>query len=160
MASDVEFGLPNRWVDGTPTAGIPKTPSYPPTRISMTNSNQREFTRVPSGMEVDLKFDDGTEIAGLLDNISMRGLFVPSDHTMPEGSVCDVTIFLGGRGHGLALKMKGQVTRCTDGGIGIRFDEIPYDTFQHLQKIVLFSSGNSGVIESELESHLGLGPRD
>jgi hypothetical protein len=90
----------------------------------MTDTNQREFTRVPSGMEVDLKFYEGTEIAGLLDNISMRGLFLPSDHTMPEGSACDITIFLGGRGQGLALKMKGQVTRCTDGGIGIRFDEI------------------------------------
>jgi hypothetical protein len=126
----------------------------------MTDSNQREFTRVPSEMEVDLKFNDGSEIAGLLDNISMRGLFVPTDHTRPEGSACDVTLHLGGRGHGLALKMKGQVTRCIDGGIGVRFDEISYETFQHLQKVVLFSAGNSEAIENELGSHLGLGPRD
>jgi len=126
----------------------------------MTDSNQREFTRVPSGMEVDLIFIDGTEIAGLLDNISMRGLFVPTDHTMPEGSACQARIFLGGRDHGITLEVKGQVTRCTDGGIGIRFDEISYEAFQHLQKIVLFSSGNSEVIENELGSHLGLSPRD
>ena len=126
----------------------------------MTDSNQREFTRVPSGMEVDLQFYDGSEIAGLLDNISMRGLFVPTDRRMPEGSACEVTIYLGGRDHGIALDVKGEVTRCTDDGIGVRFDEISYQAFQHLQQIVLFSSGNSEVIEEELGSHLGLGPQD
>ena len=125
----------------------------------MTDSNQRDFTRVPSGMEVDLKFYDGTEIAGLLDNISMRGLFMPCNRTMPEGSECEVTIHLGGRDHGLSLDVKGAVVRC-DNGIGVRFDEIALEAFNHLRKIVLFSSGNTETIENELGSHLGLGPRD
>lgn len=126
----------------------------------MTDSNQREFTRVPSGMEVDLRFYDGSEVVGLLDNISMRGLFLPSDHEVAVGSACDVTIYLGGRDSGLSLDVKGEVARCADGGIGIRFDEISYEAFQHLQKIVRFSSGDSEMIEDELGSHLGLGPRD
>ena len=126
----------------------------------MTDSNQREFTRVPSGMEVDLLFYDGTEIAGLLDNISMRGLFLPTEHRVPEGSACEVTIYLGGRVSGLSLDVKGEVARCTDDGLGVRFDEISYGAFQHLQKLVLFSSGDSETIEEELGSHLGLGPRD
>lgn len=124
------------------------------------DSNQREFTRVPSGMEVDLRFYDGTEVTGLLDNISMRGLFLPTEHRVPVGSACDVTVHLGGRGSGLSLDVKGEVARCDAEGLGIRFDEISYGAFQHLQKLVLFSSGDPEAIEEELGSHLGIRRKD
>ena len=126
----------------------------------MSDSNNRESTRGPSGMEVDLRFYDGTEISGLLNNISLRGLFMPTDRSVPVGSACDVTVHLGGRDRGLALEIKGEVARCEEGGVGIRFDEITYEAFQHLQKIVFFGSSDPDTIENEMGTHLGLRPRD
>ncbi len=118
--------------------------------------NKRDFTRVPSGLDVDILMEDGSELAGHIQNISMRGIFVPTEHTFEEGVKCRVMLHLGGRGHGITLEARGEVARSGEKGLGVRFDEIAYNAFQHLRKLVRFNADDPGVIEEELDSHLGV----
>ena len=120
------------------------------------DSNKRDFTRVPSGLDVDIRFDDGTELTEHIDDVSVRGLFVQSETRFPVGTKCRLVLHLGGRGHGIALEASGQVARCTEEGMGMRFDEISYDAFEHLRNLVRFNSGDPEAIEDELDDHLGI----
>ncbi len=118
--------------------------------------NKRDFTRVPSGLDVDILMEDGCELAGRVQNVSMRGIFVPTERAFEEGVKCRVMLHLGGRGHGITLEARGEVARSSENGLGVRFDEIAYNAFQHLRKLVRYNADDPGVIEEELNSHLGI----
>ena len=122
------------------------------------DSNKREFTRVPSRLEVDLKAEDGTEITSYLENLSLRGVFLPTEHKVQEGTACRVVMHLGGRDRGLALEAGGVVARNTDEGVAVRFKEIAYEAFEHLRNLVLFNARDPEVVEDELASRLGIDP--
>ena len=119
-------------------------------------SNRRDFTRVPSGLDVDVHFEDGGEFAGRIEDVSLKGIFIPTEKPFAEGTRCRIVLHLGGRGHGIALEAHGEVARCTDDGIGLSFDEISLDAFEHLRNLVRFNAGDPDAIEDELDGHTGI----
>ena len=103
----------------------------------MFGEDQRRFARVLSRLSVDLRTASGVEIAGELDNLSLRGIFLRTDAEIAPGTPCTVTLHLGGRGSGLALEAQGQIAHTAPEGVGIRFDEVAYEAFEHVRNLAV-----------------------
>ena len=63
------------------------------------------------------------EICGQSTDISMNGLHAVSKCDVPNGTNCEVLMFLQGKNSLLTMEIGGEVTRCADDGIAVRFDD-------------------------------------
>ena len=58
-----------------------------------------------------------------LKNISMTGLLAETDDRLPIGQQCDIAVIVPGKSSKLVLHIKGKISRHTDKGIAIRFND-------------------------------------
>ncbi len=124
------------------------------------DANRREFTRVPSGLEVDLSLADGSEITGYLENISLRGVFVRTSERAPSGTECRITLHLAGRGGPFTLEASGFVVHVDQEGLGVCFDEITFEAFERLRNLVFYNADDPGAVEDEFEGQLRTRPHE
>jgi hypothetical protein len=118
---------------------------------------QREFTRNPVHVRVTVRAEDGTEIDGHSEQLSLNGLFVRSEDGLPVGSRCHVTLTLGDGAS--RIEVAAEVAHAERGGMGIAFDEMEPDSFAHLKRLVLFNARDPDRVEAEIENHLGFKDR-
>lgn len=119
--------------------------------------NQREFTRVPVAMEVEVVSGQSTIRAPHTKNVSLNGLLLTSKRKLPLGSDCHLTIFLGGRKNRQCIRARAKVVRVEAGGMALTFEEIiGADSFAHLRNLILYNSHKTSQMEKEFETHLGL----
>ena len=112
--------------------------------------DQRKRTRVNFTTEVTLNFDN-KEYSGLRSrDLSLKGLFVETGLSFPEGALVDVILSLSGSSSKVELKIKARVARVGSDGIGLDFTEIDLDSFFHLRNIVLYNSGEPADVDNEL----------
>ena len=110
--------------------------------------NQREFTRVPLAVEVDILSGDTPIVSGRTKDISMKGLYLLSDERLPVGTDYHIVLLLSGRGPSaslaplmLGIQANGRIVRVTNAGLGIEFTEIiGQDSFEHLRHLLLHHS--------------------
>jgi hypothetical protein len=129
--------------------------------VSDKNQNNREFTRVPIIVEATLEFEGATINSINTQDLSMKGLFVQTDESLQEGSLCKISLSPSGQSDPLTLIMKGMVQRITEGGVGIKFTEIDLESYSHLKNLVMLNSATSHVdnVEREIVEHIGLNRR-
>jgi len=118
---------------------------------------RRLFTRVASRLETDLETDEGLEIRGVLVNLSVRGFFLRTQEFAPVGSHCRVLLYPMGRSQG-ALMATGHIRREGQEGLGVEFDNLPYETFEVVRNIVLGAAERPERVEDELLDRLGIPP--
>jgi len=119
--------------------------------------NQREFTRVPVNMEVEVVAGKSTILGHLTRDVSLNGLFLSSEEKFPAGTDCHLTIFLGGRKSRQRIKLKGEVVRVEARGMAFAFHEIMgSDSFAHLRSLILYNSKEARGVEKEFKIHLGI----
>ena len=124
----------------------------------MSNRPERRlFTRVAARLEADLETDEGLEIRGVLVNLSVRGFFVRTQEFAPIGSHCKVLLYPLGRDQG-ALVATGHIRREGSEGLGVEFDNLPYETFEVVRNIVLGAAERPDRVEDELLDRLGIPP--
>ena len=123
--------------------------------------NNREFTRIPIDIEVNISFEDVSIKAIETQNLSMKGLFVQTNKTFPVGSKCKISLCLFGQSDPLPLNLIGSVRRITEGGMSFEFLEIDVDTYSHLKNLILLNSSLlvADNIEREIGEHIGLNKR-
>ncbi len=124
------------------------------------DANRREFTRVSSGMEVDLSLADGSEITGYLENISLRGIFVRTSERASPGIECRIILHMAGRGGPFTLEARGFVAHVDQEGLGVCFDEITFEAFERLRNLVFYSADDPTAVEDEFESQLRTRPHE
>ncbi|MFZ0928854.1 MAG: PilZ domain-containing protein [Syntrophobacteraceae bacterium] len=73
---------------------------------------------------------------GMVDNLSMKGMFFTTRETLPGGNPLEISIILSGSTSLLSIKLKGRVVRQTEAGIAIEFQEMDLDSFTHLRNII------------------------
>ncbi|KMP11728.1 hypothetical protein UR09_02640 [Candidatus Nitromaritima sp. SCGC AAA799-A02] len=120
------------------------------------NQNEREFTRVPLHLQVEIDFGGKKVKVKQTHDLSMKGVFVECDEIFEVGAECQVSMILAGSDQPIRVDIKGQVERSTEGGLGIEFTEIGLESYDHLQNLVRFNSHDSGQVEKEIKDHLGL----
>jgi hypothetical protein len=121
-------------------------------------NDKRRFSRIASSLEVDLHLEGGAELAGRLHDLSVRGLSLRVDGEVAVPTRCRVVMHLAGREHGITLEVFGVVARCSEGYIGVQFDQISYEAFDQLRGLVLSSADQPEVIDEEIDHHFGALP--
>jgi hypothetical protein len=85
-------------------------------------------------------------------NLSLGGLFIEGDISIPVGENCRLELYETGRRSSLILNFCGTVLRREKDGVGVKFTSMEDDSFMFLQTMVLYSSDDPiGVAEHFLE---------
>ncbi len=87
--------------------------------------------------------DDTIEVTGDSQDLSLKGMFIPTDKKVPLGSHCIIKIFLSGTRDSLELNIQGVIARAENNGLGIIFDSMDVDSFTYLKNIVKYNSENN-----------------
>lgn len=117
--------------------------------------NQREFTRVPLQVRAEVK-GGGLDIArSATESLSLKGLLVNCAEVLPEGTDCEITLFLGDSG--IQIQAEGKVVHCYPHGIALQFTRIlGLDSLEHLRKLVLYNAPDPDQVDSELSTSAGI----
>ena len=89
---------------------------------------------------VAIIYNDQTISSKHTKDISLNGLFVITDHKIPQGQECKIVITLNSQVADLTLRLNAQVIRTTEEGVALNFKEMDIETYQHLKNIVLYNS--------------------
>lgn len=124
----------------------------------MSTRNQRKFTRVGARLKCTLYTEHGPS-EGFVGNMSMGGIYIVTDLKPPMGMSCNVFIRLADSSNALSIQISGTVVRHDEEGVGVRMDQVAFEAFQHLSRLVLLNSDDPDEVENEMESHVGLRPK-
>ncbi len=123
----------------------------------MDESKEREFTRVRIDVDVEVASAGRVVISSHTKDLSMVGVYVFTTDALPLGSQCRITLFLGGREHGVRVEASGTVARADADGMAVEFAGIEgVDSFNHLRNLVLYNTGDTRRAKRELQEHLGI----
>jgi len=119
------------------------------------SSNKREFSR--SHVHVTTTVSRGaTRVSGKLRDVSMKGVFVTCDASgLTGGEACSVEVVLSEE---VRVSLKGHVVRAEPTGLAIVLDEIPVESFHHLQQLVIYNADDPERVERELTERLSSPP--
>ncbi len=109
---------------------------------------RRKYRRVPFEVSASVQ-TDLISINGMVDNLSMKGMFLATGETLAGGSLLDISIILPGSSSMLSIRLKGRVVRQTEAGIGVEFLEMDLDSFIHLRNIVAQNSDDPDAVYEE-----------
>jgi hypothetical protein len=88
------------------------------------DSERRAFGRGMLSMAVVVTTKDGRTMAGGCRDLSLDGVFVCGEPTIPVGTDCKISMTHSNGQKTLHIECKGQVARHTPGGIGMRFTSV------------------------------------
>lgn len=108
---------------------------------------KRMFERVALKTEAIIRHR-GVTFKGEVENLSLKGLFVRTDQTIPLGEEVDVSMFFFGSSAELSFSLEASVVRATAEGIGLSFRKIDIDSLAGSdQTVTTAGSDRNGVIE-------------
>ena len=121
------------------------------------SSESREFTRVPIKVWVEVRAKDAVLKTQESHDLSMVGISLEHQgRILPEGTLCDISIFLEGADPPIHVDMKGKVGRVTDKDLCVEFSEVQLESYEHLQNLIRYNSPDIDVIDKEINEHNGL----
>jgi len=119
----------------------------------------REFTRCKTAIEVEIAAAD-RRVTGETRDVSLSGLYFYGERSLPAGTPCRVTLFVGGRESGARIDASGRIARVDAHGLAVSFDTVDLDGYQHLRQLVLLNSPDPDRAAEEIDQHVGLLRRD
>jgi hypothetical protein len=123
--------------------------------------NDREFTRVPINLSVELSCEGKTIISNNCQDVSMNGVYVISDDKFKESSSCDVKLLVNKDEKTCEeIKAQGHIERVTENGMAIKFLGIELESYDKLYDLIVFNSTSSEQMEKEFQEHIGLKKRE
>ena len=108
---------------------------------------RRKNRRVPFQVIATAQTDQ-ISIKGMVDNLSMKGMFLASE-TLSEGSPLEISIGLSGSSPSVSIELKGRVVRQTEAGLAIEFQEMDLDSFTHLRNIIAQNTDDADAAYAE-----------
>jgi len=89
-----------------------------------TDQDRRDRIRIHFKARVIIKTGNFVKnIVMTLKNISMTGLLADTNDKLPVGEQCDIAVIVPGKSSKLVLHIRGKISRHTETGIAIRFDD-------------------------------------
>ncbi|MFT5288080.1 MAG: hypothetical protein ACI8QS_001822 [Planctomycetota bacterium] len=122
----------------------------------MNNTEGRDYVRIKTQLDVDVRSAGGLEFSCDTQDISYQGLFLATDLPLPEGEEIDVTLWLGARNSSIQLQVQGVVTRGTNEGFGVQISEVTQGAFEHLRQLILLTSPDPDESDQQIMRDLGL----
>jgi hypothetical protein len=125
-------------------------------------ANTRRFSRV--GFRITAAIESGDQrIVGVVENMSMRGVFVATEKRLSIGDDAKIIISLGDQPGAQpaafneddqVIEVHGRVARITDDGIAFVFDKIDFDSYVHLKNIIVLNTGDGSRADEEMSMFL------
>ncbi|MFC1524298.1 PilZ domain-containing protein [Thermodesulfobacteriota bacterium] len=115
----------------------------------MDENERRTNTRVAFQTLADIIFPDHRYQQCHTRNVSLTGIFIIGPQGRKIGEQCEAVVHLTGGASDISVTVKGLVSRITDEGIGLKFNEIDLDSFQHLKNIVYYNAENPDDVNDE-----------
>lgn len=123
----------------------------------MEPSNQREFTRVPIQVRVEVKGGGLCIRSSATQNLSQKGLLVTCSEKLPVDTECEVVLLLGEGEGEVRVEAEGKVIRCYPEGIALQFTRIlGLESFDHLRKLLLYNAPDPDQVEQEFNTAVGI----
>jgi hypothetical protein len=123
--------------------------------------NQREFTRIPIQLEVQVTPTRQPASSYQVRDVSMKGLYLLCEQPLPMGAECRITLLLGDKENPVRIEVGGKVARVDADGMGVEITEIVgVESFAHLRNLVLYNSSNTEQVEREFHDHIGIKRRE
>lgn len=119
----------------------------------------REFTRCKTALEVEITAGD-RRVVGETRDLSLSGIYLFGERSLPAGTPCRVMLFVGGRESGARIEASGRIARVDAYGLAVSFDTVDLDGYQHLKQLVLFNAADPDRAAAEIDQHIGLRRRD
>jgi len=112
---------------------------------------KRRATRVATGIEAALIPPAGKPVPVRLRNLSVLGLLASTSSPLAPGLGCRVELRVGDR----RVEASGRVVRAGEGKVALRFENLPYESFEELRAFLLSHAADPVVIDEELTDRLG-----
>ena len=116
---------------------------------------KRDFTRVPFKVKVEMTANKVLYSIEEIIDLSIGGCLLPINTDLQLGTQCNITILLTGTSPEVTVKVAGEVVRCGNGKMAIKFTRIDPDSLFHLHNIVRYNSRNPEIVEWEILNHPG-----
>ena len=121
----------------------------------MQENNRREMTRIPFPLTVTIQSKSAPDISGLISNVSLKGLYISTKTTLPQGSQCQITLHINPAEASSVYELEGVVARVDDRGMAVEINEtLPIETFTYLQNVVRYNAVDTTTIDQELYNRL------
>lgn len=102
---------------------------------------KRKFERVDFKTEAVIRHR-GVAFKGEVENLSLKGLFIRTDHQIPLDEQVDVTMFFYGSSSELSFSLEANVARITNDGLGLNFRRLDVDSLVRSEQLVTTSDGD------------------
>jgi len=113
--------------------------------------SNRNFTRVNYSAGACIRYGDNLVMCNA-DNLSLRGMYLKTDHKVPLNTPVNVTVYHSSRS---SLKFNANVVRKEANGVGLQINNLNANTFAQLRDIVATKSNNPSQVMQETFSMLG-----
>lgn len=111
--------------------------------------DKRNFSRITFNVGTVVKWQDKS-FKGEVENLSLQGMLAGIHEPIPAGDEIDITIYLTGVSPQIPINLQGEVIRCSDEGLAVKFIKISTDSFIHLRNIMAHNTGDSSKVMDEL----------
>ncbi len=112
---------------------------------SATEQNKEKRRHIRVDFKTRIVIDTGTteiETKGNSKDLSLKGVFINTDEKLPVGTRCNVSIFLSGGIDDIELKMKAEIVRVDEHGLGIAFGSMDLESYTYLKNIMCYNTDN------------------
>jgi len=109
----------------------------------------RKFSRVFFNVEATIRSVE-RRFQGVVENLSMTGMFLVTGERLAEGEEVEITIVLTGSLPEIKISFSGKVARIVENGMAFVFDKIDLDSYMHLKNIVAYNIDDSDKVMEEI----------
>jgi len=110
---------------------------------------KRKFTRIDFRTEIKVSTGEAEIISSNMRNVSLGGIFIDTEETIPVGAECAITIDLVGPASSLRFLVEGEVVRKDEEGIAVRFTRMDADSLIHLRHLIKIHADDPATIDQE-----------
>ena len=112
---------------------------------------RRRTRRVQASVPARLVALDGAELAVRLENLSAVGLCARGRRVLAPGTRCRVELGTDGG----TVEARATVVRTEGKRMGLRFDALPYESYERLRALLLAHADDRSALRDELDDRLG-----
>lgn len=111
---------------------------------------RRRATRVPTSLQARLTTSEGASHALEVDDLSIVGLHGRAAVPLATGLACRVELAT----ESGSVEARGTIVRSRERELALRFEHLPYESFERLKAFLLANAADPAVIADELTDRL------
>lgn len=112
---------------------------------------RRRTTRIRTSIEAGLRGPDGAVVPVQIENVSVVGLLASLPQPLALGTRCRVELRTGTD----AIEAHGTVVRSQGRALALRFEVLPFESYERLRAFLLSHADDPAVIVEELTDRIG-----